>query len=267
MPARNSNECRYATNRSVRVFAFLFAVLTIAASQSICAAEPTFPGQRSEGDLKQDGFVTLFDGKSLDRWNVKTWHEGHWVARQGVIDYDGKAEHKRGQDGSLWTKRPFGDCEVYVEWRLPTKPEMKPHPIVLYNGDFLMQEDNPSQRVTRLRLDAGDSGLYFRGSARCQANIWSQQLGSGEVNGYRTDGKMPPDVRRACIPLKRADRPFGAWNAFLITLKNGRMTVVLNKEKVIDAVELPDLPASGPIGLQHHGDPVQVRNFWIKELK
>src|SRR4029078_327193 len=98
---------------------------------------------------------------------------------------------------------------------------MKPTPIVLYNGDFLMDDDG--KRVTRPHLDAGDSGLMFRGTSKCHANSWSQErgsskvrdnicsreVGSGEINGYRTDHKMPQKVRRACIPIKNADRPLG----------------------------------------------------------
>lgn len=242
--------------------ALIFALLATTAS----AAEPAFPGQRSAEQLQRDGFTPLFDGTSLDAWDVKPWHEGHWVARDGVIDYDGKSAPQRRQDASLWTKRDFGDYQLYVEWRLPAKPEMKPHPIVLYNGDFLMQEENPKQRVTRLELDAGDTGLYFRGSTKCQANIWSQKLGSGEINGYRTDKSMPPEVRRACIPIKNADRPFGAWNAFLVTLKGDSMAIELNGQKVVDVPHLPDLPARGPIALQHHGDPAQFGQIWIKQL-
>ena len=199
-------------------------------------------------------------------WDVKSWHEGHWTVRDGVIRYDGKAQRNPGADPSLWTKDKYADFVLYVEWRLPSKPELKPHPIVLYNGDFLMAEDNPRQRVTRPRLDAGDSGLYFRGSTKCQANIWSQELGSGEINGYRTDQKTPPDVRRACIPIKKADRPLGEWNAFLITLVGDCMTVVLNGETVVPGACLPDLPAQGPIALQHHGDAVEFRRMWIKQL-
>jgi 3-keto-disaccharide hydrolase len=241
---------------------FLVAVLGPTAT----AAEDTFPGQRGDGELRRDGFTPLFDGTSLEAWDVKPCHEGHWVARDGVIDYDGKSTCNRQQDTSLWTKHDFGDCQLYVEWRLPAKPEMKPHPIVLYNGDFLMQEGNPQQRATRMRLDAGDSGLYFRGSKKCQANIWSQQLGSGEINGYRTDKSMPPEVRRACIPIAHADRPFGTWNAFLITLQGDGLAIALNGQRVIDVPNLPDLPKRGPIALQHHGDPVQFRRIWIKAL-
>jgi hypothetical protein len=231
------------------------------------ADEAPGAGFRSPDELVQQGFKPLFDGQSLAGWEVKPWHEGHWVAQDGVIDYDGKVVRKRGEDPSLWTEESFGDFVLYVEWRLPAEPELKPQPIVLFNGDFLMEEENPRQRVTRLRLDAGDSGILMRGVLKCQANIWSQELGSGEINGYRTDRKMPQEVRRACIPIRKADRPLGEWNVFEITLQGECMTVVLNGEKVIDAARLPDVPATGPIGLQHHGDRVQFRKMFVKTIE
>jgi len=217
----------------------------------------------SAASLRQRGFVPLFDGATLEGWDVKPWHRGHWVVRDGIIDYDGKAEHKKNAKNTLWTKRAFGDFVLYVEWRLPSTPKTKPHPIVLPNGDFL--RDEKGQRKTTPRTDAGDSGIYLRGSPKCQANIWSQILGSGEINGYRVNRKLPDAIRKACIPSKCADRPFGEWNWFEITMKGDRMTVVLNGERVIDAAKLPGVPVKGPIGLQHHGDPVQFRNLLVKE--
>jgi hypothetical protein len=225
------------------------------------ASDSTY--ELSEEELTARGFASLIDGDSLSQWQVQPWHEGHWVLRNGVIDYDGKGEHQRFQKNSLWTKENYTDLELYAEWRLPAEPKLKPHPIVLYNGDFLM--DERGRRVTRPRLDAGDSGILLRGTLKCQANIWSQELGSGEVNGYRTDPKIPPEIRRACIPIKRADRPLGQWNVFLITLRNDRLQVQLNGDSVVD-VPLPDLAATGPIGLQHHGDPVQFRKLYVKRL-
>lgn len=245
------------------------AALILLASASVStgvAADSASPaaGQRGAEELKQAGFQPLFDGQSLAHWEVKPWHEGHWVAREGIIDYDGKAENRRSLENTLWTAEEFGDVVFYAEWRLPAEPEMKPQPIVLYNGDFL--RDEQKKRITRPALDAGDSGILLRGTLKCQANIWSQELGSGEINGYRTDRSMPQEVRRACIPIKNADRPFGEWNVFEITVKGNSMTVVLNGEKVVNAPCLPDLPVKGRIGLQHHGDPVQFRTIYVKPL-
>jgi hypothetical protein len=242
--------------------ALLFA-LTIANVHSPVAADDQIPGQMSSDQLRAAGYKPLAEGDSLAAWDVKPWHTGHWTIKGGLISYDGKAKGKF-QDNSLWTEKSYGDFEMYAEWCLPEKPKMKPTPIVLYNGDFLMGDDG--KRVTRPHLDAGDSGLLFRGTSKCQANIWSQELGSGEINGYRTDHKMPQTVRRACIPIKNADRPSGEWNVFLVTIKGSRITTELNGERVIDTPDLPDLPKSGPIGLQHHGDPVQFRQLWVKSL-
>jgi hypothetical protein len=241
---------------------FLLIAVVACAIPAFAVGE-AIPGQMSPDALRAAGFEPLSEGNSLDAWNVKPWHKGHWTIKDGVINYDGKAKGKF-KDNSLWTKKNYGDLQMYAEWRLPEKPKMKATPIVLYNGDFLMGDDG--KRVTRPHLDAGDSGLMFRGTPKCQANIWSQELGSGEINGYRTDKTLSQTVRRACIPIKNADRPLGEWNVFLITIKGSRMKTELNGEKVIDTPDLPDLPKTGPIGLQHHGDAVQFRQLWVKKL-
>ena len=91
------------------------------------------------------------------------------------------------------------------------------------------------------------------------------------------DAKQPPSVRAGVTPKVRADKPVGEWNTFEITLRGERLTVILNGQTVIDRAELPGLPATGPLALQHHGgykdgnyNPasslVQFRNVSIKEL-
>jgi hypothetical protein len=257
----SANNMQSSMKRPTFVLHAFFALILINAAH---AADDTLPGVMTDAQLLEQGFAPLVESDSLDAWRLQPWHKGHWTLVDGVINYDGKARHKDHNELSLWTKKDFGDIQLYVEWRLPAKPRLKRQPIVLYNGDFLL--DDAGKRITRQRLDAGDSGILLRGTSKCQANIWSQELGSGEINGYRTDRKMPPDVRRACIPMKNADRPFGEWNAFRITMQGDHMTVDLNGERVIDAARLPGVPKAGPIGLQHHGDTVQFRQIWVKDL-
>jgi hypothetical protein len=49
-------------------------------------------------------------------------------------------------------------------------------------------------------------------------------------------------------------------------VKGDRLTVVLNGETVIEDARLPGIAPTGPIALQHHTDPVEFRNIFIKEL-
>ena len=212
-----------------------------------------------------EGHLALFDGASFQGWKYLHGHRGHWTVEDGVLKYDGKATEANRADKDLWTTESFGDFHLLADWRLPAKPTMKQHPLVLPNGDFVYLEGRT--RKTFPSLDAGDSGIYLRGSSKAQLNIWSQNLGSGEINGYRTDRNLPPEIRQACIPSKRVDRPFGEWNRFDILMRGDRVTVVLNGVRVIDGARLPGVPEAGPIALQHHGDPVEFRNLFVRRLE
>jgi hypothetical protein len=215
--------------------------------------------------MADQGYTSLFDGLGFSGWKFRDGFKGHWVAKDGVIIYDGKAQGRTNVEKDLWTEKEYGDFELVADWRLSAEPKMKPHPLVAANGDFIL--DEAGKRKTTPKLDAGDTGIYLRGSRKAQLNIWSQDLGSGEINGYRTDKSQPADVRKACIPLKKADKKFGEWNRFVVTMRGERLTVVLNGETVIDNAQLPGVPTKGPIGLQHHGDPAEFRNLFIRELK
>jgi len=258
-------QCRL---RSPLLGAILGVVNFVVPVEATRAAEPTerAPGFLTQIELSDRQFRPLFvDGdKKLVNWNASETHQKHWTINDGVIHYDGQRESLSWHDANLWTRESFGDTQFYIEWRFDSKPVLKPHPIVLWNGDFLL--DPSGKRVTRMRQDAGDSGILFRGILACQANIWCQELGSGEVNGYRTNQKLPVRLRQSCIPYAYGDNPIGQWNAFLITLGDDRLSVQLNGQMVLETMRLPKLPASGPIGLQHHGDPIQFRNIWVKEI-
>lgn len=216
----------------------------------------------SQTALLDPDFVSLYSGLDLRGWRQDPGHAGHWTAKDFILAYDGRSEAK---DKSLWTEKAYGDFIIVVDWRLPGKPAPKARPVILPNGDDAVNPDG-TKKVLQIPY-AGDSGILIRGSEKAQINITCNTVGSGELYGYRTDKNMPAPVRSAAIPKRKADKAPGQWNRFVITLKGDRLSVVLNNELVIDQAELPGLPKNGPIALQHHGDPLEFSNLFIKELK
>ena len=202
---------------------------------------------QAKDNTPPEGFTALFNGKDLTGWQglvelpkrdkdpekyaaqVKAANEKylpHWTVKDGVINYDGKGQ-------SLQTVKDYGDVELWVDWKIGPK---------------------------------GDSGIYLRGNPQVQ--IWDPAKwpeGSGGLYNNR-----PPHPSK---PLKCADKPIGEWNHFRIIMKGDRVTVWLNEVLVVDDTPLDNywnknepLPAKGPIELQHHGDHLEFKNIYIKEL-
>lgn len=203
------------------------------------------------------GFTQLFDGQSLANWKGVTTQEGfdnpivrqkatpekraqmqavadkgmreHWFIRDGALFFDG---FKGGY--SMATAKDYKDFEMWVDWRILSVQ--------------------------------GDSGLYLRGAPQVQ--IWDAHnqwgIGSG---GLYNNQKNPSRA------LKIADRLPGSWNTFHVTMKGERVTVELNGEKVVDDTVLenywnrkqPIFPVE-QIELQCHGDPLEFKNIFIREL-
>jgi hypothetical protein len=207
------------------------------------------------------GFKSLYTGIDFTHWKWEDGHKGHWQAKDWILEYDGNSQ---AQDKNLWTEKSYGDFVMIVDWRLTREPQKTPRPVILPSGDYAKNDDGSEKQVEV--ADAGDSGIYLRGSADSQVNIWCWPVGSGEVWGYRLNEQLPPEIRAGVTPKKRADRPPGQWNRFVITMKGDRLTVILNNETVVENAQLPGVPARGPIALQHHGDPIQFANIYIKEL-
>jgi hypothetical protein len=168
------------------------------------------------------GFIALFNGKDLTNWKNEGKAKGHWTVEDGILRYDGNGD-------SLVTEKPYGDIELYVDWKIGK---------------------------------GGDSGIYLRGNPQVQ--IWDNPVGSG---GLFNNEKNPNK------PTKVADRPVGEWNTFHIVIRGDKVTVDLNGERVVDNVTMENytdrskpLPATGTIELQHHGNPLEFRNIYLKEL-
>ena len=219
------------------------------------------------------GFASLFNGKDLSGWRIPQGDNGHWRVVDGAIDYDARSEATG--DKTLWSEKEYRDLELRVDWRLKDVPYKNPTvPIIMPDGTHKKGADGKDLLMT---VPDGDSGIYLRGLPKAQVNIWNWPIGSGEVYGYRTDAKQPAAVRAGVTPKTAADHNIGEWNTFVITLRGDRLTVVLNGKTVLDNAQLPGVPPSGRIALQHHGEwkdgawtsppsVVQFRNIYVKEL-
>ena len=209
------------------------------------------PPAADEDGVKAGGFTKIFDGNTLNGWK-HTPDITHWKAIQGILKHDGKP----GPTKDMWTEKSYGDFTLVCDWRWSGRGPKKTQPKVMPDG---------STNGT-VEIEEFDNGIYLRGNTKSQVKLWNWPIGSGEVYGYRTDANMPPEIKAGVTPKANADKPIGEWNRTMVTLKGDRLTVSLNGKLVIDNAQLPGVPASGPIGLQHHGSAIDFANLWIKEL-
>jgi hypothetical protein len=213
---------------------------------------------QSADNTPPDGFTALFNGKDLAGWKADDETKQHWTVKDGVLEHDGK---KR----DLWTDAGYGDFTLMLSWRWSGTPTEENHPVFDADGNEVKGPDGKVK--TERMVDGGDSGVFLRGYKKAQANLFCYPCGSGEVWEYRTDKAMAPEVRKGCMPKKRADKPVGEWNRMILTMKGDRLTVAVNGEEVLSEARLPGVPARGPIGLQHEHNRVQFKNLYLRELK
>jgi hypothetical protein len=194
--------------------------------------------QAAESGADKDGFVPLFDGKTLNGWQTT----GNWIVEEG----GGVALHPRpGESGwqrydaYLTTARKYKDFILDLEFKIDKGGN---------SGVFLRVGDRMSQVNTGFEIQILDThGLAKPGNHDC-----------GGVIG-------------AAAPSKNMAKPADQWNRYVITLQGKRLKVEMNGEQIhdleLDKSAVKDRPAEGYIGFQDEGLPVWYRNVRIKELK
>jgi type 1 glutamine amidotransferase len=192
--------------------------------------------QFATGDLKADASLGKPPAAKADFTLMPGWTAlfdgkdlGAWAVSPQQQDHWLVADGVIRYDGraaTLRTKASFRDYELRVDWRMP--------------------------RVS-------DSGVFVRDNF--QLNIWCWDFGSGEMWEHRGSAKTGPYV-----PASREDRPVGEWNTFLVTVMDDRVTVRLNGKEVITGAELKVKGKSSPIGLQQHGDPLEFKSIYIRDI-
>lgn len=192
----------------------------------------------------EDGFVALFDGKSLQGWKGS---DGYRVE-------DGMLVCIQGGRGNLLTEKEYGDFVLRFEVRLSPGAN---------NGLGIRC---PFRAEGNLHLD----GIEFQildDSAEKYAALKPYQY-HGSVYGL--------------VPAKRGSlKPVGEWNSQEVTVQGRHVKVVLNGTTIVDA-NLDEATKSGTLdgekhaglklakghlGFLGHGDRIEVRNIRIRELQ
>lgn len=215
------------------------------------------PPSANEKGVKAAGFKQIFNGKDLTGWKYESDGEDNWLVLNRILKHTGK----KGKTDHLWTTESYKDFTMVFDWRWSGRGEMKNQPVILPDGT--QKTDADGKKVTA-EIEEVDSGILLRGEVKSQVNLWNWTVGSGEIYGFRTDPKQTAEVKAACTPKRKADRPLGEWNRTMITVKGNTVSVSLNGETVIENAALEGMPAEGPIGLQHHGQAIDFANIWVK---
>lgn len=214
-------------------------------------------GQTAFAD--DDGFQSIFDGKSLDGWDG---NPKFWSVEDGAITGRTTAENPtKGNTFLIWRDGQVGDFELTLEYKL----------VGGNSGiQYRSQEVDGSKWVMKgyqADFEAGDnySGINYDEKGR---GILAQR---GQQTVIRDDGKPQVvgklrDSKEIQSHIKKEDwneyRVIASGNTFIHTI-NGHVTSIVTDE------DESDREASGLLALQVHAGPpmtVQFRNIRLKRL-
>ncbi len=231
--------------RSNRLFPSCAAVMLIALLANICVSDDNRAGNRDADAPKEEGFVPLFDGETLDGWhgNLDLWS----VADGAIV---GKCDGNIPDNTFLISDSEYDNFVLKVKFRL-----------VNHTGNSGVQYR--SEQV------AGADGEPIPGFVvgGYQADVASERymgiLYEEKGRGILVDvtGDLQTQVDEA---VHRDD-----WNEYVITADGDHITQVLNGVTTVDLVD-PDGADSGIIALQlHAGHDMEIhfRDIRIKELE
>lgn len=210
-----------------------------------------------QGGIPSDATL-LFDGTEesvVRNWRAKDGSACKWTVKNGELTCVPGA-------GCAFTREDFGDCQIHVEWKIPTDD----------------------------RVGEGNSGVLLMGCYELQIqdafdikpsrSPWKiTQYADGQAGAVY--GQHPPLVN----PCRKRDE----WQSYDIVfhppyredgklVDPGSVTLFFNGVLVQDAwpfegkicwcrraSEHPET-STGPLRLQDHGHPVAFRNIWLRRI-
>lgn len=177
---------------------------------------------------EDDGWVSLFDGETLDGWDQTG--NAEWSVEDGIL------VGKQGPDGApgdIWTKEAYEDFELECTFKV---------------------------------IWPANSGIWFRadqahGKLGYQVDILRMEEYGCTVGTIYSDGFLSQNKDQDLVKLDD-------WNTVRLTARGYHFTVVLNGHEVGDVTDEQSRYAKGQIGFQvHAGDQYKDMRIMVKELK
>jgi hypothetical protein len=201
-------------------------------------------------ELRKAGWISLFDGKTLNRWMTSDWQSSKGPVENGSIN-----PHNSGAYMMVY-EEPWENFTLVLDFRISAK----------CNSGILL-------RTAPLKAYPGWDVGY---------NALEVQILDSTTADYHDTGAIY-DLSK---PTRNAMKPVGAWNHIEITCNRNLIDVVLNGEHVnhldLDLFTQPYLrpdgtphkfgfaykyhPRLGYIGLQNHGADCWFKNIRLKPL-
>jgi hypothetical protein len=199
----------------------------------------------------EDGFVPLFDGKTLDGWTfiVKPDKDGKradpkdtWSVANGVIRCTGKP------NGCMVTAKEYGDYTLRLKWRWPSEGKGGNSGVLIHVQDEKYWPTSIEAQLLTGR--AGDFLLTNPPDAKLDVDK-SRQDPKLERRFFRIETKEP------------VEKKLGEWNEAAITCRGASITFVVNGVKVNEGTNCSF--KSGRIALQSEGAEVHFKDIAIKK--
>ena len=200
---------------------------------------------------KEEGWIILFDGKTLNGWKTNGGKPSKVPVQESSINPHGCGDYM------LVYEKPFSDFVLSLDFKISGK--------TCNSGVFIRTKS----LMPLPGKDVGYNGLEVA-------------IDGARTNGFTDTGALYD----LSAPTKNALKDAPEWNHLVITCHGSRITIELNGEKVNDVdlsrfteknkrpdgtahkfdIAYKDHPREGYVGLQDHGSNVWFKNIKLKPL-
>ena len=154
---------------------------------------------------EDEGFVSLYTGTGFSGWRLAAGQQGHWVSKDWIIAYDGKAE---GPDRDLSTEHAYGDVSVIVDWRVPSGAAPDGLPVRVGGDDLPASAREAIARALAVKSDKPQwhRAVVIRRGGRLSIDIDGERVVADVV--------VPDGSAAAPITLRHTGHPTEFANVF-----------------------------------------------------